>query len=88
MIICSAIKFYIESTKEEVVLCGVRHGDIFAQLKLLGFKPQQGYLEIKQGFLTDDNVFLNRQEAFSYAKQCGQIETEKESGTLYSEDLW
>ena len=37
MIIAAAIKYHIESTNEDVVLCGVRHGDIFVQLKALGF---------------------------------------------------
>lgn len=46
MILASAIKFHIEKTGETVVLCGCRHGDIFLQLKLLGFEPMKGYKAI------------------------------------------
>jgi hypothetical protein len=34
MIVASAIKLFIEKTEEEVTLCGLRHNDIFKQLKL------------------------------------------------------
>lgn len=35
MIIAAACKFLINGN--EVILCGVRHGDIYEQLKLMGF---------------------------------------------------
>lgn len=97
MILAAAIKFHIEKTNEDVVLCGCRHGDIFEQLKLLGFEPQKGYKEIEQGFITHKNEFLTRKEAFEHAKQCGQLGAkivyEREHGdiggtNLISEDLW
>ena len=43
MILASAIKYYIEETGKEVILCGARHGDILKQLELLGFVPRKGY---------------------------------------------
>lgn len=97
MILASAIKYYIEKTGEEVILCGARHGDILKQLKLLGFDPQKGYKEIEQGFIDNKNKFLTREEAYEYAKMCGQIcekiinEHEKScvgSKKMISEDLW
>lgn len=95
MILASAIKYYIESTGEEVVLCGPRHGDIFKQLQGLGFDPKKGYKELEQGFVTHDGRFLDRVEAFNYAKEIGQIsekiilEREKIGQlSLISEDLW
>ena len=97
MILASAIKYKIESTGEEVVLCGARHGDIFAQLKALGFKARQGYEEIEQGFIDHKNNFLTRKEAYEHAKMCGQIcekiiyEREEKSAfgkNMISEDLW
>ncbi len=96
MILAAAIKYLINQTNEEVVLCGVRHGDILVQLRNLGFKPRTGYVELEQGFITSNGVFLNREEAYKHAKDCGQLSTttvhtiESHSGhkELFSEDLW
>ena len=60
MIVASAIKFHIEATNKNVVLCGLRHSNIFAQLKELDFKPKEGYKEIEQGFIDNNNNFLTR----------------------------
>lgn len=88
MILASAIKFHIEKTGETVVLCGCRHGDIFLQLKLLGFEPMKGYKAIVQGFITDKNQFLTRKEAFKHAKKCGQLSDNVKNEEIFSEDLW
>ena len=96
MILAAAIKYKIEKTGEEVILCGCRHGDIFQQLKALGFKPGEGYKELEQGFIDHHNFFLNRYNAFIEARNCGQlcekIWDEKLRITskpeLISEDLW
>lgn len=95
MILAAAIKYKIESTSEEVILCGARHGDIFKQLEGLGFDPHTGYEEIEQGFIDHHNTFLTRKEAFEHAKICGQLaakivyEREKVGSlNLISEDLW
>jgi hypothetical protein len=97
MILASAIKFHIEKTNEDLILCGSRHGDIFQQIKLLGFETRKGYIELEQGFITHKNEFLNRKQAYEHAKQCGQLSSkiiyERENGcvggkNLISEDLW
>ena len=96
MILASAIKFHIESTDKDVVLCGCRHGDIFQQLELLGFEPRKGYVEIEQGFINHKGEFLTRSEAYYHVKECGQLSNkilrEKERldrfSELISEDLW
>ena len=97
MILASAIKYRIEATGKEVVLCGARHGDVFNQLEALGFKARKGYEEIEQGFIDHKNNFLTRKEAFEHAKMCGQIcaniiydrEEKNVFGTnMISEDLW
>ena len=97
MILAAAIKYKIESTGKEVVLCGARHGDIFVQIEGLGFDPHNGYEELEQGFIDHNNNFLNRKEAFEHAKACGQLANkivyEREHGgcgglNLISEDLW
>ena len=92
MILAAAIKFHINKTDSDVIMCGRRHPDIFKQLKLLGFEPRKGYQEIAQGFIDDKNNFLTREEAYDHAVECGQIEDDREVGTLVgrlvSEDLW
>lgn len=95
MILAAAIKFKIEKTNKEVVLCGARHGDIFAQLEPLGFDPCKGYEEIEQGFIDHHNNFLTREAAYIHAKEIGQLscriahDRETTYGTkLISEDLW
>ena len=97
MILAAAIKFYIAKTNSEVILCGARHGDCFAQLKALGFGPHEGYQEIEEGFIDHNNNFLTRKEAFNHAKEIGQLSSkivyEREHGgvgglKLISEDLW
>ena len=98
MILASAIKFHIEATDKDVVLCGYRHGDIFMQLPALGFEPHKGYTEIEQGFIDYNNNFLTREEVYEHAKQCGQISSKisysRDHGEsiggkdMISEDLW
>ena len=90
MILAAAIKFHIDKTDETVVLCGCRHGDIFDQLKRLGFRPREGYTEIAQGFITNTGAFLTRSEAYNHAKECGQLPEKPNiyDDRLFSEDLW
>ena len=88
MILCSAIKFHVDKSDEDVILCGLRHGDIFKQLKALGFEPRKGYKEIEQGFLTNYGRFLSRKEAYIVALKYGQLKYPKDNEELFSEDLW
>jgi len=61
---------------------GKRHSDIFRNNKGINLK---GGI---QGFLTDDHVFLNRQEAALHALECKQIHHKEATDCLYSEDLY
>ena len=97
MILASAIKFHINTTGKDVVLCASRHGDVWEQLDALGFEPRKGYEELEQGFIDHNNNFLTREEAYEHAKACGQvcqkIIYDREHGVvggrkLISEDLW
>lgn len=97
MILASAIKYHIDKTGKDVILCGARHGDIFVQLEQLGFEPREGYKEIEQGFIDHHNNFLSREEAYEHAKMCGQLcekiiyERERKGmfgNKMISEDLW
>lgn len=97
MILAAAIKYRINKTKNIVVLCGVRHGDIFKQLEQLGLKENDNCEELEQGFIDTKNNFLTRKQAYEHAKACGQlcakIINERENNCvggrmLISEDLW
>ena len=89
MIIATACKMLINNN--EVVLCGVRHGDIYNQLKQMGFTPND-FEELEQGFVTHEGIFLNRREALTHAISCGQICSrlihDNSFSELISEDLW
>lgn len=95
MIVCAAIKFHIEETNRDVILCGVRHGDCYTQLEALRFRPKGGYKEIEQGFVDNNGIFFGRKQAYEEALKIGQIapstkvlKIEKSEDELYSEDLW
>lgn len=98
IILCAAIwfddgKFYHHqpvNVKTGVVFCGHRHGCIFAQVGgTVGERQNLGIFEKEQGFLTNLNRFVDRQEAWDIAKKANQIiGVSGGEGTLYSEDLY
>lgn len=88
MIIASAVKFHIDKTNEDVIMCGLRHCDIYMQLKQLGFKPGVGYKKVEDGFLTDRGKFLNRKQAYMHAIDSRQIVSNVICRELFYEDLW
>ena len=69
-----------------VVYTGRRHHDVIRKIvEITGIKPVTG----EQGFVTDDGVFVNREEAAKIALACGQITKLKfHSKELFSEDLY
>ena len=83
MIIASAIKVSKDG-KTPFIVVGKRHHNCLETIWELGIKKPTIN---DQGFLTDENEFLNRIEAMNYAFKCGQIKEYKER-ELYSEDLW
>lgn len=80
MISYSAVK------QDNQIYIGRRHFNCFKQMALLGIKVKKQ--ENVQGFLTDKDEFLEREEAGKYAIKCGQIKVLKWPPLLYSEDLW
>lgn len=90
MIIASAIRFFFISDIDHEypqIWTGCRHPDILE--KMFGKRVLYDTATAVQGFLTDDNRFLNRYEAKEYAIKCGQLTSEEiEYIELYSEDLW
>ena len=76
--------FNIESG---IVVAGLHHHNCFAAMKDLDISPPEkmNWPE-EQGFLTNDNLFVNRIAAAKIAYEAGQIRELKEQ--LYSEDLY
>lgn len=74
------------------VVCGRRHHNCFITLSILNANQYKNNLV--QGFLTSNNNFLNRTEAFEVAYYNGQIRrnnidiSKLSEYELFSEDLW
>lgn len=95
-IICSAI-WYKEvepranlrpiNTPGGVVLCGHRHGHIISQVVALTGKKQFELGKHIQGFLTNKNRFVNREEAAKiWIENGGKLNYS--SKDLFSEDIY
>lgn len=85
MIKCAAI----QRIKDGRVWTGHRHGNIIQSILIeLGENPLvKG--NFVQGFITHKGKFLNRQEAYKVAVNCGQIKDEQgKQPILTSEDLY
>lgn len=86
MIVCAAIK----DSRNGNVIGGVRHSYILNTIKDLSIQiPKENRI---QGFLTDDNKFVDRYEAYTIALSCGQLSSttrnNKHNNELFSEDIY
>ena len=100
-IICSAIWFddktkHVHQPKNietGFVICGRRHHNCFTSFKviteLFGIKDNMAgkSLEKEQGFLTDDDLFVNRKDAYKIALKANQC-VKKNNEILFSEDIY
>ncbi len=101
-IICAAIwyeelptqNFLPINIKTGIVICGHRHGHCIdvvkslANLRTVQISPD-GVGKSTQGFLTNTNRFVDRQEAYEIAKKQNQLNDRlRTEGTLYSEDIY
>ena len=68
-ILCSAINY------NGVIICGHRHGDCYEVLESLVGKIETDKLPNRdqQGFLTSENRYVDRKEAWKIAKDNNQI---------------
>lgn len=68
-ILCAAINY------NDIIVCGHRHGDCYEVLeKLVGkIDPDKLPNRDSQGFLTSENRYISRSEAWVIAKERGQI---------------
>ena len=69
-----------------IVFSGWRHGNCIYQAVAITGKGSHELGEVEQGFLTNKNRFVGREEAAKTAFKAGQIE--KELKRLFSEDLY
>lgn len=72
MIVSPAIRY-----KGKIFLGGRSHIDIMMANELMD-------MDNEQGFLTDDNKFVNRTEAYKIAEECNQLKSKSLSGQLFS----
>lgn len=99
MIVAAAIKFKPKGADYFQYFCGLRHHSVLEVMHKLGIEYER--VSAVQGFMTDDDQFLNRSEAARYAFLIGQLPQDsdlykqmKEYGDeiypceLFSEDLW
>lgn len=103
-ILCSAIWYKDLSLKQQlpnmnpinidkgIVLCGFRHLQCVRQLNnLTGLRSVRSEVgEYIQGFLTSENLFVNRAKGLQIAIASKQVEEYKtiHNNHLFSEDLW
>ena len=88
-LIAAAIKFYPKDSEYPQIVCGKRHCDCYEWM----FTHRVVYdrSTYTEGFLTNNDQFVDRYEAMNMALDWGQVKSNDgyESGQqLYSEDLW
>lgn len=88
-LVAAAIKFYPKDSNYPQIVCGKRHCDCLEWM----FKHRVEYNKQThiQGFLTEDNQFVDRYEAMDIALEEEQLLDPyiyKPGKPLFSEDLW
>ncbi len=81
-IVSAAIRF-----KDGLIICGPTMVAVIQALKLVVKDPNVSVCE--QGFITNKQTFLSREDAWIVAATAGQIREQTGTyGVLYSEDLY
>lgn len=91
MVVKAAVKIFDIKQNKEVILPVHRHADAFEILYNLGYKRNIDYTEIAQGFLDEDDIFLDRHCAYLeaiYSHQLIIVDKNIKCQELFSEDLW
>ena len=91
MIVSAAVKIKDLRQDKEIIIPCHRHCDAFYILKQFNYKKDIDYKEIAQGFLTEEDKFYNRVQAYDHALSEWQLNEdilEEHRKELFSEDLW
>ena len=86
MIVASCVKFKPKGFDYWQYLTSISHENIYNTLLSLGISLQEA--EVIEGFMTDEDQFVNRHEATFVAKRCNQVPSYFDSFYLDSEDIW
>jgi hypothetical protein len=81
MLVKSAVRFNGE------IYIGTRHGCIIQDI-VKEFPDARIHNQFDQGFVDENDIYYNRIDAVTYAKQCGQLPNNFSRNKLFSEDLW
>ena len=92
-VVSAAIKFYIKGDIYPTIMCGKRHCNVLE--KMYNMHIEYDKQTAVQGFLTDNDTFVDRYEAFKIACAANQLlsKTKEEYKDkiipqLFSEDVW
>lgn len=90
MIVQAACRIAIDGVDDIQIIPLHRHGDMGKILKAFGFKPNEGYKILEQGFINEQGDFYNRKSALRHVNECGQqvLLGNFNTDELYSEDLY
>lgn len=95
-VVCAAIRH----PQNAIIICGSRHYDSVMReiIRFICGTPEvarkNGFHSCEQGFINNKGEFMTREEAWTIARKAGQIirlvggQTDRETGTLYSENLY
>lgn len=91
MITKAAIKIFdIRQNKEIIIPCH-RHCDVYEILYNFNYKKNIDYYTIQEGFLDEDDTFLDRHCAYleaMYSHQLMVVDKNIKCQELFTEDLW
>ena len=92
-LVAAAIKFKPKGCEYFQIMCGKRHCNVLEMMYNLRIEYEKA--TSVQGFLTDEDAFVDRYEAFQIARAADQLLPEakeeyanKTTTQLFSEDLW
>ena len=98
-LVAAAIKFKPKGCEYFQIMCGKRHCNVLEMMYKLGIEYDKASAE--QGFLTEDDQFLDRYDAALAAYYSGQLSPETDlwkkmalhepmlnAYPLFSEDVW
>lgn len=88
MIMCSAIFIRPPGERYPVIIGGFRHANCYEKAMQLGIRDAFGFNTTVEGFINDQNHFLDRYAAKEEAEACGQLKKPTNDKRLFSEDIW